>query len=642
MLLKNLQALASASQNMALVEKVRAAQPATDIGVLETPDGGITIEYRGICLHDPAGALTEAKSVSDTYCKPRENGLHVILGLGLGYLLREVAASTTGHRNSRILIYEPHLDLLRFVLDNVDLSDYFADGRVWITDEPVTFYQMLQTAFSFGKTGVDIIALPAYTHLMRDEIRPLLDRITKVVEGQKISVQVGMLLNKFWIQNFIANIPVLPSSQPLDELADRYQGKPAVIVSSGPSLDAAIPQLKALANRAVIIAVGRSLRPLMQAGIQPDFAVFLDYEGPAAHLRDLPESTADISFILGPFAERCAFEVPAKHRFLASLFKYPNLTTWLDDTLGRKTHPVDVEGTVSYMGMQAAYLMGCNPIILAGQDLALQADSHYAAGSGTTQTEIDAEGHLIMRDSESFSGTRLKLVDVQGQNGDMLKTTPDYLLFKGCFESFAELSHHREPERRLINASLGGAMIDGFELASVETALADCPAFDKAAVLSLLDSPNASQQHQHAQLLQEGVSRMLTATQQCQTAIAEALDLLQQATGNPLHGETVWQQVTPRYNRAQDNFKRQIEAQPILASALGNASWEYNQAIQPNATTWTARRENLLATVKFFEVCQEILGSELRPYLDKTLLELKQMTQTNAKPMQEISVNAHA
>lgn len=53
-------------------------------------------------------------------------------------------------------------------------------------------------------------------------------------------------------------------------------GVPAFVVASGPSLDADLPEIRARAQDAVVISLASSLRPLLTAGIKPDFHVELE------------------------------------------------------------------------------------------------------------------------------------------------------------------------------------------------------------------------------------------------------------------------------------------------------------------------------------------------------------------------------
>ena len=77
----------------------------------------------------------------------------------------------------------------------------------------------------------------------------------------------------------------------INKLIDIFQGKPGVIVSTGPSLEKNIHVLKEHQDKLVIVAVGQALRVLMGYGITPDFICTVDFgEVNMAHFKGLMDS----------------------------------------------------------------------------------------------------------------------------------------------------------------------------------------------------------------------------------------------------------------------------------------------------------------------------------------------------------------
>lgn len=64
----------------------------------------------------------------------------------------------------------------------------------------------------------------------------------------------------------------------IQDLKDRYKGKPVIVIGAGGSLDEAIPVIKENENKAAIIAVDAALKPLLAAGIKPDFVAAIERE----------------------------------------------------------------------------------------------------------------------------------------------------------------------------------------------------------------------------------------------------------------------------------------------------------------------------------------------------------------------------
>ena len=124
----NRQALIQSGQG-ALVAILSDIAPTAEAQLHNTSAGDFTLRYRNLDLHAIDGAAQEATQTISQSCTPRLGRAHLILGLGLGYVVEAAYAYSPG----QLIVYEPDLPLLRFVLDNVDLSEYLGSGRVRLT-----------------------------------------------------------------------------------------------------------------------------------------------------------------------------------------------------------------------------------------------------------------------------------------------------------------------------------------------------------------------------------------------------------------------------------------------------------------------------------------------------------------------------
>lgn len=477
---KNAAALSKTPANEFVLQVLRQVAPADDLEIFKTGDGSLTLKYKSVFLHDIDGALAEARQLCDQYCHPSLRACHIIFGLGLGYLLREVRNRSKG----KVFIYEPNLPLLRYVLDNVDLSAYFEVQNTFLAIDRKVFTFQLQRIYTFGER-LDILIPKGYVMLMGEEINDMLKyEINKIVRNEKNGSSISVLFQDEWVKHFISNIPFLPKAHVLPALSNRYVNKPALVVSAGPSLEDAIPVIKRIADRVVIIAIGRTLSLLQQHGIQPDFVTFLDYEGPYEQLDQLPMSTENVSFILAPFANQKAYNTPAKHYFTVLTDNYSEFSHWYDTTFQTNTSRIITGSSVSLLSLHCSFLMGCNPIILVGQDLAFR-DKQLYAGSDQ-QANITEDGFLLRKDVASLKDFRFEVNQVKGQDGRMLNTSPDYVWFIDQFNDTGKNMKAYRPELRLINASVGGADIEQFENCSLTQMEAEgnhFVPFDKTPVL---------------------------------------------------------------------------------------------------------------------------------------------------------------
>src|SRR5262249_20978969 len=138
-----------------------------------------------------------------------------------------------------------------------------------------------------------------------------------------------------WMEQFFRNFPYFATMDTIECLFNRFVGKPAIIISRGPSLDAALDDLAALADSAVLIAVGSAVRRLAERGIIPDFAIYYEANGIAEQLRGIPAETLEkITFILCPSTQACAYESPSRGKLVFFSQNGKQMADWMDQTLG--------------------------------------------------------------------------------------------------------------------------------------------------------------------------------------------------------------------------------------------------------------------------------------------------------------------
>ncbi|HUD01179.1 MAG TPA: 6-hydroxymethylpterin diphosphokinase MptE-like protein [Rhabdochlamydiaceae bacterium] len=190
------------------------------------------------------------------------------------------------------------------------------------------------------------------------------------------------------LQNFKNNLSS-PASFAKD-LYGKFKNTPAIICGGGPSLASVHSQLKRLQDSAVIIGCGAGVEALLKMGIKPHFAAHVD---PAPFHRF---SSAEIPIF---YQLRTAAAVVKKYKgrhFLVSGTGNFPLESWVQKKWDLE--PVfDGGWTVGTFGAALAVHLGCNPIILAGVDLATSKGQLYAPGVKTTST---ADQFLPMKNRE--------------------------------------------------------------------------------------------------------------------------------------------------------------------------------------------------------------------------------------------------
>jgi hypothetical protein len=610
---QNAQALLQADKIHApLVARLRETAPTEDYQVYETGDGYCTLRYRDVYLHSAESPLKEVAQVLATQCTPGHDRLHVILGLGMGYLLDEVFRASAGH----IVVYEPDLPLLRFVLDNVNLTALLGSGRIWLVDTQVDLLGQIRRDL-YRQYQLDMMVLRGHAHLLAGEIPTLMAHITELEMDRIYDAKTGRAFHFQWLNQFLGNLPEFANLDTLDDLYGRYQGKPALVISRGPSLDAALNDIRELSGSTVLIAVGGAVRRLWEAGIIPDFAVFYDANGLQEQLHGIPaEVLAQITFLISPFAQRCIFEAPAREKRLFLGQNNAQLADWLDAALGRKHQRLDGGGTVSIIGFQAALAMGCNPVTLVGQDLAFPNNQAYAGGITVQQ---DAEGRLALTPSETLYAEPETMATTLGQNGETLPTLKAYTSFIRHLEELAHKNAQNEHPVSLYNASIGGAHLEGFTLRALADLTSEFPTTWKQVAelhgVSYYSLPfskglTAPQSEERRLALQKGLLNLKAELQEASALMEQLSAALQNPNLPPQQGLTLIQTT----NRQLNDF---IGQHPFVGYWLMFEMIDFREGISRMTSTTEFIQQGFPALLNMLNNSQDIIRQKALPWVEQ-------------------------
>lgn len=252
--------------------------------------------------------------------------------------------------------------------------------------------------------------------------------------GRQTQINFG----QSWAMNCIANIPQLLQSTSLQTLQGRFQNLPCVVVAPGPSLSKNIELLVAHRERFVVFAVSHALRSLTQRGITPDFVINVDPQ-PIVHSFFEGIDTSEIpALIFTVSSTPKLWDVPAKRKVAFTTNSHAE--NWLEE-FGIQSIEVPTGGTVSHAAILCADYLGCSPILLIGQDLAMTGGLEYEQALGETKINEKAKD----------------LIKVEGVNEDVVLTSFQFNQYREWLE---ELVRQRN-DLKIINCTEGGAKIKG-------------------------------------------------------------------------------------------------------------------------------------------------------------------------------------
>lgn len=477
---RNLSALDDAGLKKKLEGYVYNSKP-----VLTTTNG-YNVMYNGSYLHSEQNPLEESLAIFQQV-KNMTNSIHIVYGLGLGYLFQIAVRDSKGI----VVLYEPNLDILHNSFTFVDFYKELSKPNVCLfTDFDKLLGFLLEQIDN--STSVEILSLKSYRE-MNDELFKEHAKRLELLYGSVI-LDYGFKNKKLprvmW--NVLKNIPSLLKETPINKYEGLYKDKTAIIVSAGPSLADNIEELKKYQKNAIIFAVGPAVKTLIKNDIKVDFLCIIESYNCSKQVEGLDIS--DINLIVEPYTSPAIHALDTKNKFLHISSNMPP-NTFFASGVNVGTDDYFTMGTVSFTALNTAVKLGFSKIILVGQDLAYIDGQCYSKDSAYEDlvckynpetnkyeiTALDFEKFAKTLSASKSEETRIKvakqrlvnlnsvLYSVKSVDGKIVPTEAGYASFIQHFENYAKTLEGIE----LINTSMKGALINGFKNISLKEAMQD-------------------------------------------------------------------------------------------------------------------------------------------------------------------------
>lgn len=452
---KNLEAIREKNPNLAeKLEKIDLEEIKDEIVVAEAETKDLIIGYEGVALHSMVDPLREAKALWNRTIRtePAKNDVQIIFGLGLGYLFKRAYVSAV----SRIYIVEPFINVLRFVLEHVDLSAELSDKRVYITDNTKDVISRLRAQYLQGDKA-EFLFLPAYASLAKSQLEELTEKTLKVLEEKTSDVNTIFQLAPGWTLNFTANLPCFAKARPLGFFRDLFADKAAILVSPGPSLVENIQKIKENRDKFVIISAGKAIKALSANGIIPDFVTFADAQGTWFQTEGFEDTLRQTHIIMTSKTDNAIARLDAKSKIIY-LSDTDNFESLFNRHSPQNPGNFDSAGSVAIINYFVARALGFTKIAFVGLDLAFPGNKLYATGE---PLKTDPNGYIEMDGGVSIRKIRY----VKDKNGNEIPTRDDYLVFIRHFEDIIEEDTLLS---EVVNTSSNGAYIKGMKYAEFD------------------------------------------------------------------------------------------------------------------------------------------------------------------------------
>ncbi|MDP7422467.1 MAG: DUF115 domain-containing protein [bacterium] len=438
----NLETLETVSPPLA--ELLKTADSSNELELVKARSGETTCRFKGRFLCSRYAPRRESARLLAALPLKRA-ALVVFWGLGMGHLLKEYL-DTSWDTGCHVLVVETELPLLRAALMEHDLTRQLASGALSILHGPVRFtdfYDYLTQKQRYVSAAAACVHVehPVLTTSFKDFYQSAKLNFHRAVEHLVKSLGNDPGDGLIGLKNFLANIPTILETPGLNQVFNHFEGEPAVIVSAGPSLGRNIHLLRGIEDRAVILCCDAVLKAQIDQGFRSHMAFALERAPETAnHFACIPADRVQDTF---------AVSTPISDPSLYTAHRGPHVMVFKP---GHKFGCLPVErGTilpghsVANMAFQSAAVLGCDPIVFIGQDLAYGRDecTHWPGAS------------YAARMMEEVKSVYVKY-RVPGNIDETVLTNQEWDMFRKQFE--VQIAEYQGV---CINATEGGAKING-------------------------------------------------------------------------------------------------------------------------------------------------------------------------------------
>jgi len=316
----------------------------------------------------------------------------ILIEPGLGYLIPALRQ------------FRPESSIVVLHADNYFrvTADRYPDVPVWFPDSGTGVQEFLEKTIP-EDASARIIEWRPSLRIFGDKCLELVRESTEFIKRSEASRRTGAAFGKRWVRNFFRNLALVHQS-----IRYRTMDMPIVITGSGPSLEAALPQILAAREGVFILAASSSLPALAAGGITPDMAISTD--GGAWALLHLHACFRMATPPARPLmlAYSLSAALPSQCAALP-LLPLNDGTMWQSmalRSLGIPSAFVPQRGTVTASALELALVLSSGSIFLAGMDLAIPDIRSHARPYGFDHLFYGAASRLRPVYSQHFTRSR--------------------------------------------------------------------------------------------------------------------------------------------------------------------------------------------------------------------------------------------
>ncbi len=399
-----------------------------------------------------------SQEIADFKTKLHLEGVDIlyVYGLGLGYHYAALKGWLKEKRERRLIFLEDELAAVYALLSSEHAQDLFYDPQVvvrFIPDPKRLQEHLEELTASYSCDRIEVAAIASYQKKKKRrflQIRLKLLRLSAVHHA----ILTEALYSHKMLVNLLRNIRRWPGSFLAGGLKGKFCGIPAVVCGAGPSLQASLPHLKKIEDRALIIAGGSTIAALSNQGIQPHLGIALDPN--AEEFGRLKIASAyEMPLIYATRLQPDVFNALNGERGYLVSDTGGSCERYFERQMEIEEEPVGPELgsealSVTTLAIALAVEMGCHPLFLNGIDLAYTGTQRYAEG-------ILPSSHIDISEKRREKKSPERLLKRKDIRGHYVHTLVKWVMESECIAAYAKA----HPETGFINVSEGGIGFPG-------------------------------------------------------------------------------------------------------------------------------------------------------------------------------------
>lgn len=436
--------------------------------IVPSKSGESTLKYvqgnRSVFVHSKYDPIEEAKNFIESIEDIGKYKHVFFYGVGLGY---HIEVFSKKYPKIAFTIYEPKPEVFYSYINHRSLQELNLNNlkNVYLEFQPGSEEVYINHFLNQLKDQVLFVSLPSYDRIFEEHSKAFSKRFVELLAQRKDHISTTFNYEQLWTINSAVNFnDVISTPNILRSKKEFFKGKPAIIVSAGPSLQEEFDNLRRIKENglAYIFAVGSANKALLANDIKPDAVTSYDPNlyNHVTFEEIIRQNITDIPLVFGSsvgFETTRLYPGPKLH-FLTSQDTISPY--YLGEEEIRENNEIITDApTIAALTLEILFKLGANPIVLVGQNFAFKNDQYYSSGVNYSYRTIE------LTEQEKSA-----LEEVESVDGGTVQTFNAHTRGRAQMERYIALM---SGVTKILNTTKGGAKINGAPFIPLEELLQD-------------------------------------------------------------------------------------------------------------------------------------------------------------------------